>query len=327
MAKAKKKIVIFFPCVGRRVVLLEMFRRACARLGCRSILVGADVTEQSAALQCCDRKYVAKPVTHRQYRKEILDIIRREKVDIVVPTVDLDLPIWAALREPLTKMDCTALISSPEAVRICQDKRRMYRFLQEHGFDTPATMSAAQARKLKRYTFPYFLKPWDGYASRGSYIARTPDELKFFSRHVPNCIVQEYIEGVEHTVDVLVDFAGRVRCVVPRRRLQVRSGEVSKGITVKHPEIMERSKELIETLGAGPGVITIQCFLTEKNEIKFIEINPRFGGGVPLAIQAGADFSRWLLQLWLGKKPRITFDGWRDQLLMLRYDDAVWVQK
>ena len=203
----------------------------------------------------------------------------------------------------------------------------MYRFLQEHGFDTPATMSAAQARKLKRYTFPYFLKPWDGYASRGSYIARTREELKFFSHHVPNCIVQEFIDGIEHTVDVLVDFAGRVRCVVPRRRLQVRSGEVSKGITVKHPQIMERSQELIEILGAGPGVITIQCFLTKKNEIKFIEINPRFGGGIPLSIQAGADFPRWLVQLWLGKKPRIPLDGWRDQLLMLRYDDAVWVEK
>jgi carbamoyl-phosphate synthase large subunit len=327
MAKSKKKIVIFFPCVGRRVALLDLFRRACARLGRRSLLVGADVTEHSAALQCCDRKYVAKPVTHRQYRREMLDIISQEQADLIVPTVDLDLPIWAALRDKLAKRGCTALISSPEVVQICQDKRLMYRFLQQHGFDTPETMSVTQARKLKRYKFPYFLKPWDGYASRGSYIARTREELKFFSHHVPNCIVQEYIDGDEHTVDVLVDFEGRVRCVVPRRRLQVRSGEVSKGITVKHAQIMERSQELIETLGAGPGVITIQCFLTRKNEIRFIEINPRFGGGIPLSIQAGADFPRWLLQLWLGKKPRIALDGWRDQLLMLRYDDAVWVQK
>jgi carbamoyl-phosphate synthase large subunit len=327
MAQVKKKIVILFPCVGRRVALLELFRRACARLGCKGVLIGTDVTANSAALQCCDRKYVVPPVTHRRYRGQMRDMIRKEKVDLVVPTVDLDLPIWAALRDELAAMDCTALISTPEVVRICQDKRLMYRFLQQHGFDTPETMSVAQARKLKRYRFPYFLKPWDGYASRGSFIARNRAELKFFSTHVPNCIVQEFIDGAEHTVDVLVDFSDRVRCVVPRRRLQVRSGEVSKGITVKHPQIIQRSQELIETLGAGPGVITIQCFLTKKNEIKFIEINPRFGGGVPLSVQAGADFPRWLLQLWLGKKPRISLDRWRDQLLMLRYDDAVWVQK
>jgi len=310
MAQVKKKIVILFPCVGRRVALLELFRRACARLGSKGVFIGTDVTDASAALQCCDRKYVVPPVTHRRYREQMRDMIRTEKVDLVVPTVDLDLPIWAELQEELAALNCTALISAPEVVRLCQDKRLMFRFLQRHGF-----------------RFPYFLKPWDGYASRGSFIARNRGELTFFSTHVPNCIVQEFIDGDEHTVDVLVDFSGRVRCVVPRRRLQVRSGEVSKGITVKHPQIIQRSKELIETLGAGPGVITIQCFLTKKSDIKFIEINPRFGGGLPLSVQAGADFPRWILQLWLGKKPRISLDGWRDQLMMLRYDDAVWVQK
>jgi len=327
MIKTKKKIVMLFPCVGRRVALLKLFRRASSRLGCRSVFIGSDVTEHAAALQCCNRKYLVKPVTHRRYREQMLEIIRQEKVDLIVPTVDLDLPVWAELRESLARNGCTALISTPNVVRICQDKRLMFRFLKKHGFDTPQTMTVAQARKLTRHRFPYFLKPWDGYAGRGSYLARNREELQFFSRRVPNCIVQEFIDGDEHTVDVLVDFNGRVRCVVPRRRLQVRSGEVSKALTVKHPLIMQRSKKLVETLGAGPGIVTIQCFLTRKNEIKFIEINPRFGGGIPLSIQAGADFPRWLLQLWLGKMPRIKPDGWRDNLLMLRYDDAIWVQK
>ena len=246
---------------------------------------------------------------------------------MLVPTVDLDLPVWAQRRETLLDMGCTALVSSKEVVSICQDKRQMYRFLKKHGFDTPYTMSAAAAMRLKRHSFPYFVKPWDGHASRGNAVAHSREELKFLARRVPNCLVQQFIEGQEYTVDVLVDFAGAVRCVVPRQRLEVRAGEVSKAMTVKHRGIMEQCESLVMKLGAGPGVITIQCFLTAAGQIKFIEINPRFGGGIPLSIKAGADFARWILQLWLGRKPRIAMDAWRDKLVMLRYDEAVWWQK
>ena len=334
LALSGKKIVILFPCIGRRVSLLRSFRRACRRLGREAVIVGTDTTENSAALQCCDRKYIVRPVHHRGYGREVTEIVRRENVDLLVPTVDLDLPVWARGRGKLAQMGCTALISSPQVVQICQDKRKTFTFLKEHGFETPDTTIAAPALRRKRHHFPYFLKPWDGHASRGSMIVRNLEELKFYTKRIPNCLVQEFIDGQEHTVDVLVDFDGAVRCVVPRLRIETRGGEVSKGKTVKHNGIIEQSKKLIETLKAGPGVITIQCFLTKPKKtgrtttgterIIFIEINPRFGGGVPLSIKAGANFPLWILQLWLGQKTRIRRTGWRDGLTMLRYDEAVW---
>jgi carbamoyl-phosphate synthase large subunit len=105
----------------------------------------------------------------------------------------------------------------------------------------------------------------------------------------------------------------------------VRSGEVSKAQIVKDRRIMELAADLVGHLGAGPGVITVQLFVTKRNVIKIIEINPRFGGGAPLAIQAGADFPKWILQELEGKRPRITFDGFQDGLTMLRYDSEVWL--
>jgi carbamoyl-phosphate synthase large subunit len=73
-------------------------------------------------------------------------------------------------------------------------------------------------------------------------------------------------------------------------------------------------------------VITTQCFLTSSGGIKFIEINPRFGGGVPLAIEAGADFPKWILQQLIGQQPKIAADGFEDKLIMLRYDSEVWLE-
>ena len=44
--------------------------------------------------------------------------------------------------------------------------------------------------------------------------------------------------GQEYTLDILTDFAGRVRCVVPRLRIETRAGEVSKGMTVKNQTLI-----------------------------------------------------------------------------------------
>ena len=90
---------------------------------------------------------------------------------------------------------------------------------------------------------------------------------------------------------------------------------------------MSEASNLVEKLKAGPGVITLQLFLTDDNEIKFIEINPRFGGGAPLSIKAGADFPKWILQELTGRKPNISPDNIKDGLIMLRYDSEVWLEK
>jgi len=319
-----KTITILFTCVGRRVSLLRSFRKAASRLKLKSNIYGADVAELSPALQLCDKKFIVKPIIHRGYVRQLLSIVKKHKIHLIVPTVDLDLKVLATSKERFSELGCTVLISKPDVVETCQDKRKTYRFLTAHGFDTPVTMSARKAASTKRLQWPCFLKPWDGYAGRGNAVVRNREELSFFSKRVPNCIVQEYIEGHEFTCDVYVDFDLKVRCVVPRMRIEVRSGEVSKGQIIKDKRIMETCRELIESLGAGPGVITIQMIRSNDGDLKFIEINPRFGGGVPLSIKAGADFPYWVMSEMTKKKVRIRFDGFEDGLVMLRYDDEVW---
>jgi carbamoyl-phosphate synthase large subunit len=66
--------------------------------------------------------------------------------------------------------------------------------------------------------------------------------------------------------------------------------------------------------------------LTKNGKIKFIEINPRFGGGAPLSIKAGANFPKWILAQLVGKKPQIKSNGFENNLVMLRYDAEVWLK-
>ncbi len=159
----------------------------------------------------------------------------------------------------------------------------------------------------------------------GNYIIHTKEELYTLGRRVNDPIVQEFVEGTEHTMDVYTGFDGEPRCVVPRKRMEVRTGEVSKALIVKDRDIMETGAKVARSLGECRGVVTVQCMVSESGRICTIEINPRFGGGAPLAIEAGADFPKWILMEQLGQKPRITMGGFRDDVAMLRYDESVFL--
>lgn len=321
-------VAVLFTCIGRRVSLLRSFQRAAQKLGFDASFYGTDTCKLSPALQLCDEAFLVEPTTHAKYIDQLLSIVRGHAVRLLVPTVDLDLPVLAQHKPRFEELGCRVLVSDPEVIDTCQDKRRTFGFLRKNGFDAPVTMSVRMALAADRrgeLTWPCFLKRWDGYASRDNAIVHSPSEMRFFARRIPNALCQEFIEGTEYTCDAYVDFGMNVRCIVPRRRIEVRSGEVSKGQVVKHPEIMSQARRVVELLGAGPGVIALQLFVTKDGRIKFTEINPRFGGGAPLSIQAGADFPRWILQELTGGRPQIGFDDFTDGLMMLRYDAEVWL--
>jgi len=324
-SKTKNNLNILFTCIGRRVSLLNSFRRAAGLLKIDASFFGTDTTDLSSALQLCDEGFLVKPTTHPGYIKQLLSIVKANRVKLLIPTVDLDLKLLARNKPKFAAAGCHVLVSAPEVIDICQDKRKTYRFLIKNGFDTPATISVAYALSKKKLNWPCFLKPWDGSAGKQNTFVNNRRELSFYAQRIPNAICQEFIEGTEYSCDVYVDFGMRVRCVVPRKRIEIRAGEVSKGQVVKNPRIMSEAATLVEALEAGPGVITLQLFLTDDDRIKFIEINPRFGGGAPLSIKAGANFPKWILQELLSRKTNIRFDGFKDNLIMLRYDGEVWL--
>jgi carbamoyl-phosphate synthase large subunit len=115
---------------------------------------------------------------------------------------------------------------------------------------------------------------------------------------------------------------------VPRRRIETRGGEVSKGVTIRQPPVITLAKQIAEALPGGYGVLNVQIFYDEKTDaLAVIEINPRFGGGYPLAHEAGAHMTRWLLEDVFDLPSTATDDNWRDGLVMLRFDEAVFVTR
>ncbi len=159
--------------------------------------------------------------------------------------------------------------------------------------------------------------------------AQDREEMEFYLRRIKDPMVEIELTGIEYTVNFYVSRKGRVVSAVPHQRMEVRAGEVSKGVTVKHGGLMETARRLGEALPQAFGAMNFQCFLGVDGVARITEINGRFGGGYPLAYHAGADFPRWLIEAALGRevdRPEY-FDQWDDGCTMLRYDDAVYVKK
>jgi len=314
-----------FTCVGRRVELLGTFRSAARKLRIDLELLGVDRNALAPAMRFVDRGFEAPETRHQDYIDRLLGLVRRHRPDLLIPLIDLDLLSLARAREAFAEAGCRCVISSYDVVRTCRDKIRCWRFLSEHGIDTPRTWTYDQARELGgELPLPLFIKPRSGSASRGNHRADTLDELAFYGPRVPEAIVQEFVTGQEYTLDVYAGLDGRPRCVVPRKRIEVRDGEVSKGEVVKDSALIAVGRHVVEALGECVGVVTIQCIVGARGRVRVIEINPRFGGGAPLGIAAGAEYPRWLLAEHLGRRVRIAMDGYRDGLRMLRYDSSVF---
>jgi carbamoyl-phosphate synthase large subunit len=152
---------------------------------------------------------------------------------------------------------------------------------------------------------------------------RNARDLDFFLDYVADPVVQTYLDGPEFTLDLLCDFDGRPLSVVPRERVVIRAGVIDRGRTVRDRALMDLALSCARVLPFR-GAVNIQCRVVDGVPTVF-EINPRFSGGIPLTIEAGADFPQWLVELALGRPVPPTIGEFTDGLWMTAYEAAIFL--
>lgn len=307
---------------GRRVELINCFQEAARKLQIKSNIIAADCSNTAPALYFADKKYIIPRIDSGKYIQAVIDICIKENISLVIPTIDTELLILSenkAVIERSTK--AKVLISNVQVIDICRNKHKTQAFLESKGFFMPRLYSIEDINKHE-INYPLFIKPTDGSSSINTYKICNDEELAFYMRIVPNPIVQEFVDGDEYTVDTFSDFDSNVIHIVPRKRIATRSGEISKGRISKDRDIINNVKELLDIL-RPIGQATIQCIKTKRG-IVYIEINPRFGGGAPMSIKAGADSCSNLYRLIAGEE--LTYnENYQEDLTFLRYDSSICI--
>lgn len=317
--------------IGKRVQLIKYLKKSCS-------VVGTDAGEMVPAAKFVDTFYKIPVISDEDYINSLLKICKKEEVDMIIPLHEYEFYKLCNNRHRFKEIGTILLLSSKRILDICQNKINTYNFFLVNGINTPKTYSREEIifvinHNSELLKFPLIVKPLNGMGSMDVYKVNNIKELEFFVEYVHNPIVQEYVDGDEYTVDVLCDFGGIPVSIVPRERIEVRDGEVSKSRTVMNMKIIKETYNLVECLAknsianekfSAVGPFTIQCRIDSKGIIKFIEINPRFGGGVPLTFEAGVDYGKYFNMMLEGEKIQPIIGKFKE-IAMLRYDEAVYI--
>jgi carbamoyl-phosphate synthase large subunit len=290
--KRKTRLRVLFTSAGRRVELLRAFKQAFATLELAGDITAVDINPLAAALQIADQRVIVPPLSHPDYADTISDLCRRREIDVVFPLIDPDIPVLAGMSDRLAAVGTHVATVPLASVDTVQDKWKTVCLFRDLALPTPRSWLPDDPPG-ETGPYPLFIKPRTGSSSANAFSVRNADELAFFQKYVSHAIVQEFLPGPEVTSDVICDEHGHVMSVVSRKRIEVRSGEVTKGVTCVDPGIIDACCRIAKALHAR-GPITVQG-LYRNDVFYFTEVNARLGGGVPLAIAAGARVAEWLL--------------------------------
>jgi len=176
--------------------------------------------------------------------------------------------------------------------------------------------------KIDNARFPCIIKPRFGRGGTGVFKAENRHDLEFYIQDVEQPVIQEFIEGVEYTIDIFADLEGNSLSIIPRVRLQVESGISVKAKTVYDEEIISHCDKIARKLKlTGPSCV--QCMKNDR-KLAFTEINPRFGGGSALSIKADKSIISNLIKMVQGETP-VPSHRFEQELTMLRYYNEVFL--
>jgi len=215
-----------------------------------------------------------------EYENSILQIIKKYKIDCVIPIHDLEIAYHSKLKHKYPELTFWA-VNTEDIINICNNKLIASLKAKELGLNVPLIYTNRTPSQ-----YPVIAKPIDGISSRGIRIIDMQEEWDTFvlNHDLSNYIIQDFINGQEYTVDCYSSYNGGFYGCMSRKRLETKSGISTKGITVHNERLQKLCSHFLNAI-AYQGACNMQ-FIEANDTYYFIEINPRFSGAGVLSYKA-----------------------------------------
>jgi carbamoyl-phosphate synthase large subunit len=304
----KGPLRVLVTSVGGRAVGHQIVH-ALQRLEGRYTIVAADADAFSFGLYQVPDRHLVPHGSAPDYAAEITGLVKRQGIDVLLPGSETELRTLVGIRQALSDAGCHLVASPAEAVSLCQNKDRLYQWLENNDFGVPSSAGHSDWRDLvSRFGFPIVAKPSG--ASGGSRNVALLADFEEVARYIasfpgtPEQIVfQEYVGDAdnEYTVGVIIAQEGVVIDSIVLRRVlkglslgttRVICGKTytlstgySQGVIVKDAAVQELCENLALSLGlVGPVNVQLR---KHGSGIKVFEVHPRFSGTTSIRADAG----------------------------------------
>ena len=306
---------ILLTSVGRRAYIIDYLRDVYKALGLKGSIIATNSDMNTTAMSMADKAFESPLIYDEEYIPFLMDICKKEKIDILISLFDIDLMILAKNKGRFEALGVKVIVSKENIINICNDKFEMLKYLEKINMPVPKTcIDLAEA--LEEADFEnntYILKPRWGMGSLSIFEAENKRELevlyekakrsiqksylKFESKTDINraILIQEKIKGEEFGLDIFNNLDGKYITTTVKKKLAMRSGETDIAKVVENNALNDIGRKIGEDL-KHIGNLDMDILISgEKAYI--IDMNARFGGGYPFTHSAGVNELEAIIRL------------------------------
>jgi len=248
-------------------------------------LIGTNTKDFSPGNHLCDFVYPVPFSSHSRYLPTLKKIIEREKVDLVIPSTDLEVFYLAGNKH---KLKAKVLASDVQTARIYLDKYLTYQYLSAHDIPFVTTWLP---KKFNRSPGRFIAKPRKGWGSRGILRGKiTPSALP------AGYIIQPWLRGTEITTAVYVNQQGQLHGLITMERSLSHGTTTECRVVFDYDAALERIAQKMIRLGGLVGSFNIQSMVTRTKKVVPFEINCRFSGTNSIRHHFGFQDVKYALQ-------------------------------
>lgn len=314
----------FLMCsVGRRGELIKNFRMSMEQ---GSQIIAIDNSPYAPALYLADKQYLVPRIDDPSYIEVLLDICKKEKIDVITTFIDPEIMVLSCNREKFSKIGVEVLAPYEESAFICFDKYEMFKFLSSKGINTVKTWDnyddTEEAIRLGIVSFPLFVKPRGGSGSVGAHAVYNNDGLKTAFNQDKSLVAQEFMTGEDIDADVYVDtISHKPVSIFTKRKISTTIGGANKTVSFKDPSLFSFIEDVLSVFKFN-GPIDMDFFFCD-GKYYLSEINPRFGGAYLHAYGAGVDFIKLIDTNLKGIVNESQIGCYEEDVVMMMYDSVV----
>ena len=221
------------------------------------------------------------------YIQQLLTMAETEKIDLIIPLTDVEVDALCSQTAAFEEKGCKICIPPKEAALLCRDKLRMAQFLSEKGVCQTIPTFSPYGYTPKKEEFPLMLKPLHGRSSQAQAVVSSQEAFASVLKNREDYICQPFIDGKIYTVDAARDAFGNVQALTRCELLRTVNGlGTTVEILPKHP--LEKTACAIADAVGLIGAVNME-FIGNDDGFWFLEVNPRFSGGIGFSCLAGMD--------------------------------------
>jgi carbamoyl-phosphate synthase large subunit len=260
-------------------------------------LIGTTIHDFSVAPAFCDVVEKILPTNDPAYISSLSDIIRKHRVDMIIPSIECDLYKWNTERELLSTFTFP-LLNNSVLINLCYDKWVFYKELKKYNpeYAIPTVINDIP------FDYPFLLKPKHGFGSKGIIKIQHADDLPLVINS--DMMIQPIIgtNDEEYTVSGFFDKDSNLIDYFPLKRKLVNG-------STGEAEVADRNfgRVLIELAKTfkpiGP---TNFQFRFDGDQPKLLEINPRISSATSIRAAFGYNEAQMSIDYFLhGKLPKV----------------------